>query len=348
MAAARQLLELVRSHVENDDVRFRTAVLQLAASEARQGHQEVADQLTRLGTQQRNPKPGVQEVHSVPFARPEGELAGILEVVQPAGGLNGLVLPEALRTRLDRVVKEQRIFNRLREHGLQPRRRVLLLGPPGCGKTMTAHAIAHDLGLPLYVVRLDALFTKYLGETASKLRLVFDAVERQRAVFLFDEFDSLGLARGSQHDVAEMRRVLNSFLVFIDQMRGHSLILAASNHADSLDPALFRRFDDVLHYNLPTPAELQTAFRHRLAGQPGAEVLDWKKLASAAKGLSLADAIRSADDAVKMRLVEERETVQQEDLLAALAERAASQPGTSGQKAVPRILKPGGGTKPSK
>lgn len=348
MSAARQLIELVRSHVENDDVRFRTAVLQLAASEARQGHHAVAEQLTQLGTQQRKPKLGAQGVQSVPFARPEGELAGLLEVVQPATGLNSLVLPEALRTRLDRVVKEQRIFNRLREHGLQPRRRILLLGPPGCGKTMTAHAIAHDLGLPLYVVRLDALFTKYLGETASKLRLVFDAVERQRAVFLFDEFDSLGLARGSQHDVAEMRRVLNSFLVFIDQMRGHSLILAASNHADSLDPALFRRFDDVLHYNLPTPAELQTAFRNRLAGQPGAELLDWKKLASAAKGLSLADAIRSADDAVKMRLVEERETVRQEDLLAALAERAASQPGKDGQKEARRVPKPGSGAKSSK
>lgn len=331
MAAASQMLELIRSHVENDDVRFRTAVLQLAASEARRGHQAVAEQLKRLGTQQRTPKPGLQAVQSVPFGRPEGELAGLLEMVVPVTGLNSLVLPQSLRQRLDRVVKEQQIFGRLREHGLLPRRRVLLLGPPGCGKTMTAHAMAHDLGLPLYVVRLDALFTKYLGETASKLRLVFEAVERQRAVFLFDEFDSLGLARGSQHDVAEMRRVLNSFLVFIDQMRGHSLILAASNHAASLDPALFRRFDDVLYYHLPTAAELQTALRQRLTGQPGAEALDWKKLVAAARGLSFADVIRSADDAAKMRLVEDRAVVRQEDLISALAERAASQPGKGNQ-----------------
>ena len=326
MPAASQVLEMIRSHVADDDVRFRTAVLQMAANEARQGHATMAEQMKRLATKQRTPKVPLQAVNSVPFGRPDGELAGLLTMVEPHTGLNSLVLPKVLRGRLDRVLREQQNFGRLREHGLLPRRRLLLLGPPGCGKTMTAHALAHDLGLPLYVVRLDALFTKFLGETAGKLRLVFEAIERQRAVFLFDEFDSLGLARGSQHDVAEMRRVLNSFLVLIDQMRGHSLILAASNHAEALDPALFRRFDDVLHYHLPTAPELQEALQQRLAGQPGIKAFQWSVIVKAAGGLSFADVVRSADDAVKTRLIEEVPEVREADLLAALAERQASHP----------------------
>ena len=146
---------------------------------------------------------------------------------------------------------------------------------------MTAHALAHELGLPLFILRLDALFTKFLGETASKLRLVFEAVEQQRAVFLFDEFDSLGLARGSQHDVAEMRRVLNSLLVFIDNLRGHSLVVAASNHPEALDSALFRRFDDIIEYSMPTKEELLQVFRQRLASED-LNGIDWPKVLRAA------------------------------------------------------------------
>jgi SpoVK/Ycf46/Vps4 family AAA+-type ATPase len=322
MPPARQILEIVRSHVEGDDERFRTAALQLAANEARHGHTEFARQIQQLVEELRRTRfrSDTQNGRSVLFGRPQGELAGLLEVVQPTFGLNHLVLPKPLERRLKRVLKEQKEFGRLREHGLSPRRRILLLGPPGCGKTMTAYALAHELGLPLFVVRLDALFTKYLGETATKLRQVFESAEQQRAVFLFDEFDSLGLARGSQHDVAEMRRVLNSFLVFIDNLRGHSVVVAASNHPEALDSALFRRFDDIIEYSMPSRDELKQLFRQRLAGE-NTENLEWSKLLTKAKGLSFAEAARIADDAVKERLIEHKDRLTTDLLLSAIADR---------------------------
>lgn len=335
MAAARQILELLRSHAEGDENRFRTAALQLAANEARQGHQEFATEIQRWVEKFNSvarPEGAVQASNSVSFFRPQGELSGLLEMVQPAVGLQQLVLPRELEARLRRVVREQQQFGRLREHGLRPRQRLLLLGPPGCGKTMTAHAMAHELGLPLFIVRLDALFTKFLGETAAKLRQIFDEVERLRAVFLFDEFDSLGLARGSQHDVAEMRRVLNSFLVFIDSMRGHSLVVAASNHPEALDSALFRRFDDIIEYSMPTKEELMRVIEQRLMNEDLGDV-SWPRVLKAAAKLSFAEAVRCADDALKERLIEQKDRITTEVLLSAISDRTkAARPGVRPRK----------------
>lgn len=325
MASPQQITALLRSHAAADEERFRAIAMQIAANEAAKGKAEFAAEIQRILEQSgasRAPEPTPKDVvsNSVPFLRPQGELAQLIVPVEPSVGLAQMVLPEKLRARLSRVIREQRHFSRIREHGLRPRQRLLLLGPPGCGKTMTAQALAHDLGLPLFVVRLDSLFTKFLGETAAKLRVVFDAIESHRAVFLFDEFDSLGLARGAQHDVAEMRRVLNSLLVFIDNLRGHSLLVAASNHPDALDPALFRRFDDIIRYAAPEPKESVALLRQKLATQFDA-TFNWSRLTAATKGLSLAEIARAADEALKEALLEERATVDTNRVVAALKER---------------------------
>jgi len=323
MIPARQILEILRSHVDGDEERFRTAALQLAANEARQGHEEFAHEVKRLVEKSQltsTSSQSRQAVNSVPFNRPQGDLVGLLDSVQPKIGLNQLVLSSTLEARLRRVVKEQQQYNRINEHGLRPRQKLLLLGPPGCGKTITAHALAHELKLPLYLLRLDALFTKFMGETASKLRLVFDAIERQRAVFLFDEFDSLGLARGAQHYVAEMRRVLNSFLVFIDNMHGNSLVIAASNHPEVLDPALFRRFDDIIEYSMPSRVELLRVFKQSLASENISEV-DWPRILKTIGKINFAEAVRIANDAAKEKLIEHLPAINTSLLLKAITER---------------------------
>ncbi len=325
MATPQQITALLRSHAASDEERFRAVAMQIAANEASKGRQDFASEIKRILNLAPSPKippsDGATQPNSISIVRPQGELAQLIQAVEPSVGLSQLVLTTELRSRLGRVVREQLHFSRIREHGLRPRQRLLLLGPPGCGKTMTAQALAHDLGLPLFVVRLDALFTKFLGETAAKLRVVFDAIESHRAVFLFDEFDSLGLARGAQHDVAEMRRVLNSLLVFIENLRGHSLLIAASNHPEALDPALFRRFDDILRYSAPRDKEIEALLRQKLAAQIGTK-FEWRKLVSAAKGLSFADIARAADEALKEAIIEDGVIVDTKRVAAALKERA--------------------------
>ena len=192
----------------------------------------------------------------VPIGRPRGELANLLEASYPKARLGEMILNDMLANQIQRVIQEQRHSGRIVEHGLSPRRKLLLTGPPGTGKTMTASVLAGELGLPLFQVRLDGLITKFMGETAAKLRQIFDATNRTRGIYFFDEFDAIGSQRGIPNDVGEIRRVLNSFLQMIEQDRSHSLVVAATNHPTILDSALFRRFDDILHYELPDEAQV--------------------------------------------------------------------------------------------
>ena len=253
MAIANQLKALLKSYAEGDDERFYSVAMQLAAHEAKIGHGKLAEELRDLIDQAKAARglpPKVKD-KTVPIARPRGELAGLLSVDYPQNRLADMVLDEPLIHQLERIIREHRQAARLLAHGLSPRRKLLLMGPPGTGKTMTASILAGELGLPLFRVRLDGLITKYMGETAAKLRQVFEATNRTRGVYFFDEFDAIGSERGLANDVGETRRILNSFLQMIEQDASHSLIVAATNHPGILDHALLRRFDDILHYQLP-------------------------------------------------------------------------------------------------
>ncbi len=160
----------------------------------------------------------------------------------PKTRLNHLVLPVPTERQLARVVEEQRQRWKLREHGLFPRQKLLLVGPPGSGKTMTAAALAGELGLPLFSILLHGLITKFMGETAAKLRLVFDAIKQTRGVYLFDEFDAIGGHRGADNDVGEARRILNSFLQFLEEDDSELLIIAITNHPEAAGSGLISAF----------------------------------------------------------------------------------------------------------
>ena len=253
MASAAQLKALLQSHADGDDSRFYAVGLQVAAAEARKGHADLARDLRDI-VEKKHSRESQRDARAnvLHIAQPQGEVADLLTVRQPEARLSDLILDDAAGTHIRRVLNEQRQLEKLKSHNLRPRQTLLLTGPPGCGKTLTASAIAGELGLPLFIVRLESLMTRYLGETASKLRMIFEAVERTRAVYLFDEFDSIGIARGSENDVGEMRRVLNAFLVFVENHRGNSVIIAATNHGHLLDRALYRRFDDLIELGLPS------------------------------------------------------------------------------------------------
>ena len=318
MSNAKQILAMLRSRAEGDDEQFFSIALQVAASEARQGRRTTAEELRSAVEAARSMS---QSSVPIQFAKPRGDLEGIIEFRESRYVLKDVVLDSQLRDRIDDVVREQARRDWLREHGKVPNRRVLFLGPPGSGKTMTAEALAGQLRLPLLVIRLEALITRYMGETAAKLRLVFDEIANRRGVYLFDEFDAVGGRRSATNDVAEMRRVLNSFLLYMeDENATDSLIVGATNHPELLDKALLRRFDLVVTFDLPSDEEIKRIVRVGLRPLKTGR-LAWSKVIPAAAGLSQAEITKAAEDSVKAAILEEKNFVTTDQLLRRLQER---------------------------
>jgi len=328
MAKADQIKALIRSHTEGDDTRFYAIAMQVAAQAARNGHGKFAQELRELVDRARErakaaaATPGTKPI---PMAQPRGELAGILTVGYPKTRVADLALEDDLHQRIDRVLLEQRQRDRIREHGFAPLRKLLLVGPPGTGKTMTASALSGELGLPLFTIQLDGLITKYMGETAAKLRLVFDAIQATRGVYLFDEFDALGGKRGSANDVGEIRRVLNSFLQFLEMDDSDSLVIGATNHVKLLDRALFRRFDAVLEYALPSKQISTKVMRARLGLLDTADI-DWSDAVAAAESLSHAEITHACEQAAKNAILDRTTKVRNNAIVAALQERRNTHP----------------------
>lgn len=317
-ASGEHIKALVRSHAAGDDAGFYAVALQVAAKEARQGHAALAADLKQAIDAART-QPVAKSVTAI--ARPRGDLADLVTAAFPSERSADLIGPPELKDALRRVLHEQRQREALRRHGFAPVHRLLLEGPPGTGKTMTASVIAHELSLPLLTIRLDSLLSKFMGETASKLRTVFEAAATQRAVYLFDEFDALGGHRDG-NDVGEARRILNSFLVFLEQMSAESIVVAATNHRAILDRALFRRFDLAITYHLPDKGQAVQVMKTRLG--PLGRGLRWSAVSQASEGLSHAELVKAAEDAAKQAILRSEERVSIDELASALAARRAT------------------------
>jgi len=314
MANADQIKALIKTHFDGDFEKFTTISLQVAAHEAKLGHTYLADEIRKIVD-----KSKLNKLRLKPFNQ---NLEGLILQVEPIERLSDLIVSEQILERIERIINEYIQVDKLRRHNLENRRKILLSGPPGTGKTMTASIIANELELPLYVILMDKMVTKFMGETSAKLRQVFDCIEEKQGVYLFDEFDAIGTHRAKDNDVGEMRRVLNSFLQFIEHDNSESLIIAATNNLGLLDQALFRRFDDVLHYELPSNAEKLLLLENRLGSYAGK--FDLNSIVDNMDNLSHAEISKACSDAIKESVLTDKGKVDKSLILKMVNDKKAA------------------------
>lgn len=319
MATAEHIKSLIRSKFSEDPERFHTIALQVAAHEARQGHKALAQDIRDIIDMERKKKG--PKLLSFPK-----NLQGLVLSENPTVPLGAMVTPRNIKERIERVIHEYRQQNKLKTHGLKHRRKILLIGPPGTGKTMSAMVLAKELHLPLHTIQVDRLVTKFMGETSAKLRQIFDMIQQEHGVYLFDEFDAIGGDRSLENEVGEMRRVLNSFLQFIEQDSSDSLIIAATNNPRLLDRALFRRFDDVLYYDNPQVEERKSLVANVLGTFISAQFA-WTKVLQTSDGLSHAEIDHACRDAIKNAILTDRRKISATQLLTTLNERQLTHKG---------------------
>lgn len=306
MASGDLLRKLLQSYQRRDDQAFEYFARQLVSEERQKHHHLLADDLERLldgsghSEGQRSPALAPLRRSDIPKDRERDSL--LLEVRTPKHGLTDILLSDENRHIVWQTLREWRRAELLRTHGLQPRRRLLFCGPPGCGKTLCAEVLAQELGLSLLYVRFDAVVSSYLGETAANLRKVFDYAARGSWVLLFDEFDAIGKRRDDAGEHGELKRVVNSFLQLLDGFHADSLLIAATNHEALLDSALWRRFDDVLLFEPPEPDQIIPLMELKLAAVRHSAA-DLSRVAPSLMGMTHADIERVCRDAITISVL---------------------------------------------
>ncbi len=313
MATGDQIKSLIRSHFSDEPERFFTIALQLAAHEARQGHAALAHDIRNLIDVER--KNNNVRVLSFPV-----DLKGLILTEKPDVSKQVMVMRPELEGRINQVILEYRQQQKLKSHGLSHRRKIMLIGPPGTGKTMTAKVLAHELGAYLYTIQIDLLVTKFMGESSAKLRQIFDFMKENHGVYFFDEFDAIAGERSRDDDVGEMRRVLNAFLQFIEQDTSDNVVVVATNNPKLLDKALFRRFDDILYYRKPSDPEKKKLIKNKLIGFM-ANDFELDDVLESVVDLSHAEIVLACHDAIKTAILADKDEIAASDLCTMLSNR---------------------------
>lgn len=264
MATGKLLRQLIKSGLDGNVVAFRTASEEVIKEEWQKQHHLLANDLE--GLLYGLPREVTQPRTRLPVPLDRERDLPLLDIREPIRRIEDIVLGDETRSAVERVLQEHHHPERLGGYGLRPADRLLFYGPPGCGKTLTAEVMASELGLPLAIVRIDAVVSSFLGETAVNLRKVFEFAAASAAVVLFDEFDALAKERADESEHGELRRVVNAVLQMMDAYVGHSMLIAATNHEAMLDLAIWRRFEEVLIFDLPDISQMRQLLTLKLRG----------------------------------------------------------------------------------
>ena len=290
---------------------------QIAEDEKRKGHGRLADELAKL----LHRRPAVTQLSPLPGQIPVGRGSAPLIQEIPHDRLrHHMVLPSQVEARFCRVEQEFAASARLKKHGYRPKRRILLHGPPGCGKTLGAERLAWNTGLTLRRVRFETLLSSYFGETAANLHRVFEDARRTPSALLLDECDTIASSRVLRHDVGEVPRIVNTLLQLLEEYDGDGLVIAATNLTENLDSALFRRFDEVIEISLPSVEDIARLLEMSLSAMKKENGLPWLALARALDGHSCSQIARVAENAAKRCILEGRPQVLAQDLKCAMNE----------------------------
>lgn len=289
MARADLILDLVKNSLSENRYQFKKVVEAMIAEERAKNHIQLADKLqAELELAMRASDKNIQD-RNLSNAASAPIVNNYLQEVAVHRTFSDLILPDSVRKITDSFIEEQYRSDILRTYGLEPRHKVMLVGEPGTGKTSYAEALSDKLMLPLYVVRYDALIGSYLGETAMRLRQLFDFVSTRKCVLFFDEFDTIGKERGDAQELGEIKRVVSSLLLMTDSLPSYNIVLAASNHPELLDRAVWRRFQIRLELPMPDVKQIEQYLflfesRYRISFQT-----NLKELAKNLKGRNYGD-----------------------------------------------------------
>ncbi len=245
----------------------------------------------------------------------------LLDLTEEYFGFNDLIIDDETKERLEYIIAENQNLKKLRSFGLKPKQKVLFCGPPGTGKTLSAKIMSSVVGYPFVYVLFDSILSSFLGQTATNLRKIFDFIEQDKFVVLFDEFDIVGKKRDDPQEHGEVKRVVNNFMQMIDNYDGNSILIAATNHPQLLDTAVWRRFDEVIEFKNPTKQQRKELFKKYLGVLKKNEELDIEKLSSLTAKYSSSDISTICEDALRRNVIHDRSTIKNEDVLWAIKEQ---------------------------
>lgn len=300
---------------EKDQDAFVQAAREYIEHEKRKKHSAVAKDLEKaLFLTNATPNGSRRFKNAIPIPRDSEKGFPLLEIQHFDIDIDALIIADDIKAQMEQVIREFKDADILSTYNLQNKKKILLCGKPGTGKTFSAQIVSSILNIPLVYIRFDAIISSYLGETASNLRKVFDYIESGTWVVLFDEFDIIGKDRDDIHEHGEIKRVVNNFLQMLDNFKSDSIIMAATNHQYILDPAIWRRFDDVIYYPLPNESTRKKLFEIYLKSIKRDANIDIAKAAGLTEGFSPADIKMVAEEAMKTAVINSKNNLGQKEI----------------------------------